>query len=96
MKLHIKRNILSFVIFPLGVFIIGIVATLSYDAIVVLAFPYVVIVEYFSRKIICPNCAKPLGWHKYKVFGYAFMWWSPFSPNKCEKCGHDFRKEFDH
>ena len=63
------------------------------DVLGLLVFPHVIIIEYLSRKFVCPNCSKPLGWHEYNIFGYSFMWWSPLSPKKCEHCDYDFREK---
>ena len=93
MKLYAKRNFVVFVAFPAGFIFIALMAVYIKDVLGFLIFPYVIIIEYFSRRFICPNCNTPLGWHKYKIFGFSFMWWSPLSPKTCEHCDFDFRKE---
>ena len=93
MKLYNRRNLLVFVAFPVGFIFIALMAVFIKDVLGLLVFPYVIIMDYLSRQLICTKCNTPLGWHEYKVLWFSFMWWSPLSPKICEHCDHDFRKE---
>lgn len=83
------RNILSFVGWPVGGFLLGVLGFVVHWTLALLVFPWAYVIDYLTTRIRCPSCDTPVGWHKYKLFGSEFEWWSPFTPGRCEWCGHD-------
>ena len=93
MSVRARARFLNFVAFPVGCLGLFLLGVFTYEWIVYLAFPYMIIISSLIQRIRCPNCATPVGWHTYKFLGLRFEWWSSHFPKRCEWCGHDLTEK---
>ena len=90
MKIHNRRNILSFIVVPLGCLSFVCLGVGVHWILALLVFPFVLIAKWFDQEIVCQNCGKPIGKHYDGAFGFRFVWWSPFTGRQCHHCGKNF------
>lgn len=88
---YTKRRIALFVVYPVAGVLFGILGFVIHWMLALLLIPLALAVGYYSTTIQCPNCKTPVGWHRFNMFGFTFHGWSPITPKKCERCGHDLR-----
>ncbi len=88
MNIRKKRNILIFVIFPIAVCLCGLLGAKYHWALAFLTYPLMLLILGAAAKIRCPNCGVPVGKHKYKLMGYVYYSWSPFTKKSCDNCGY--------
>lgn len=90
---NIRRtlNLLTFVVYPLGGFLLAALGVFHW-VLALLIFPWLFVMGLLTTRIRCPGCDTPVGWHKYRLFGFDFEGWSPFTPGRCEWCGHDLTR----
>ncbi|GEM_PF-2620228 len=89
---NIRRtlNVLTFVVYPAGGFLLGYLGVVVHWVLALLVLPWACLMGFVTTRIRCPNCGVPVGWHTYRLLGARlFEWWSPFTPRRCEWCGHD-------
>jgi DNA-directed RNA polymerase subunit RPC12/RpoP len=82
-------NMLVFVIWPSGCLLLGILGVTWHWIFAVLLFAFMFLLDHLTRRIRCPKCGTPVGWHRYAFAGLEFEWWSPLARRRCEHCGHD-------
>ena len=91
MNVRIKRNLLVFLIFPFGVFSIGIGLMLCcHWAFQIITVIYFVFMVTYIKNINCPNCNYSLGFRKRKLKDYEYETYSILTNRRCDNCGYEF------
>jgi hypothetical protein len=91
MSIKTKRNLLSFVLLPIGFLGLGVLG--GYHWIFIFLAPlYGVIILYIISSFRCPNCQYPIGMRKYKKDGKTFdlRSHSLLTKSHCDNCGYKF------
>jgi hypothetical protein len=83
------RRVWIWLIFPLIAILLGQLGLVWSGAFGFMILPWVLIVAYRIRSLVCPKCSVPLGKHTVSVAGIELAWYSLFVPRFCQHCGRD-------
>ncbi len=95
MTIRKKRNVLIFMVFPIGASLFGYLS--SYHWIFTfLFFAFSYSIGKMTSMMKCPRCGTPIGHNEIVFFGLKIETnYSPFTKRKCFKCGYRFDHEHD-
>jgi len=88
-NLQRTRNILVFGVYPAGFVLLIWLSARIHPLLGLLVFPFAFGVALAMKRMRCPRCSAPIGWHTLRFLGHELEWWSPLAPKNCQRCGHD-------
>jgi len=91
MTIRKKRNLIIFVVLPVGGSIFGFLGFV-HIAFIILFFLWLIFIGILTKNIKCPKCGTPVGLRKKKIGETEIETYSLFTKDRCDECGYPFDK----